>query len=158
MVLLDNHNERKNKDLSVLALSSRFDGQEFQSLKRSIEDDFQYSLCRVVLMVVRLPTYHPFRAALSVLALSSRFDGPTDDIEYMHANALSVLALSSRFDGPADDSEGIVHRSSFQYSLCRVVLMVSGNALTAAEETIAFQYSLCRVVLMVVCRMSLDDE
>ena len=40
---------------------------------------------------------------------------------------------------------------SFQYSLCRVVLMVLlvvRNPLTAR----GFQYSLCRVVLMVMCQ------
>ena len=39
---------------------------------------FQYSLCRVVLMV-ELPTQRQSRAVgLSVLALSSRFDGPEE--------------------------------------------------------------------------------
>ena len=36
----------------------------------------------------------------------------------------------------------------FQYSLCRVVLMVTPQS-TASELYEAFQYSLCRVVLMV---------
>ena len=35
---------------------------------------FQYSLCRVVLMVAVL-SVRPYRQDLSVLALSSRFDG-----------------------------------------------------------------------------------
>ena len=60
--------------LSVLALSSRFDGA-----------------------VPRSSTAAP--APLSVLALSSRFDGvPVDGGEYVGPR-LSVLALSSRFDG-----------------------------------------------------------
>ena len=37
---------------------------------------------------------------------------------------LSVLALSSRFDGPDVESWTQPHQHSFQYSLCRVVLMV----------------------------------
>ena len=37
--------------------------------------DFQYSLCRVVLMVLVLLSVDEFQADLSVLALSSRFDG-----------------------------------------------------------------------------------
>ena len=37
--------------LSVLALSSRFDGPAMYLLKLSILLNFQYSLCRVVLMV-----------------------------------------------------------------------------------------------------------
>ena len=37
---------------------------------------------------------------------------------------LSVLALSSRFDGHAADSRSRSWRQTFQYSLCRVVLMV----------------------------------
>ena len=38
--------------LSVLALSSRFDGQA-AAKRLSMEAAFQYSLCRVVLMVYR---------------------------------------------------------------------------------------------------------
>ena len=63
-------------------------------------------------------------------------------------SSLSVLALSSRFDGP----EAFSMRSAlklFQYSLCRVVLMVDGQRVSAGVQT-AFQYSLCRVVLMVL--------
>ena len=37
---------------------------------------------------------------------------------------LSVLALSSRFDGPPYTLHAPVARLVFQYSLCRVVLMV----------------------------------
>ena len=37
---------------------------------------FQYSLCRVVLMVVIWTDSSPAQSRLSVLALSSRFDGP----------------------------------------------------------------------------------
>ena len=60
--------------LSVLALSSRFDGP------------------------VPSTTSAPSQA-LSVLALSSRFDGPSRDIQIVSIPYLSVLALSSRFDG-----------------------------------------------------------
>ena len=60
--------------LSVLALSSRFDGLEYWSDQR-IEEN------------------------LSVLALSSRFDGRCDFRHHHHRDDLSVLALSSRFDG-----------------------------------------------------------
>ena len=42
---------------------------------------------------------------------------------------------------------------TFQYSLCRVVLMVEFNILCNAEVATEFQYSLCRVVLMVIQRM-----
>ena len=87
------------KPLSVLALSSRFDGRNvlFVDYRNSLA--FQYSLCRVVLMV-----FCPHRARcsakwLSVLALSSRFDGLDVDYEYYSDIDLSVLALSSRFDG-----------------------------------------------------------
>ena len=61
--------------LSVLALSSRFDGRD-AGTSRMDKEIFQYSLCRVVLMV---DSWHPQAAqsnGLSVLALSSRFDGP----------------------------------------------------------------------------------
>ena len=41
--------------------------------------------------------------------------------------ALSVLALSSRFDGPQPQQATAQKRpANFQYSLCRVVLMVCG--------------------------------
>ena len=61
---------------------------------------FQYSLCRVVLMVSLLSSY------------------------WIAALPLSVLALSSRFDGQGEE-DGFGFGCSFQYSLCRVVLMVS---------------------------------
>ena len=38
--------------LSVLALSSRFDGRLFAATALLPASDFQYSLCRVVLMVI----------------------------------------------------------------------------------------------------------
>ena len=41
-----------------------------------------------------------------------------------------------------------IHKSIFQYSLCRVVLMVVLLS-TAGMGSGDFQYSLCRVVLMV---------
>ena len=60
--------------LSVLALSSRFDGQS-------------------------LPAQVLSGWWLSVLALSSRFDGHHQWLHSPLNLALSVLALSSRFDG-----------------------------------------------------------
>ena len=60
--------------LSVLALSSRFDGRRLRSYRE--RDD-----------------------SLSVLALSSRFDGPIISRPVAVDVSLSVLALSSRFDG-----------------------------------------------------------
>ena len=61
---------------------------------------FQYSLCRVVLMVSPYEKALPSNQPLSVLALSSRFDG-----------LVPVFAVIFGF-------------FLFQYSLCRVVLMV----------------------------------
>ena len=43
----------------------------------------------------------------------------------------------------------LITRKIFQYSLCRVVLMVA-LSVSGTAELAAFQYSLCRVVLMVV--------
>ena len=40
------------------------------------------------------------------------------------AAGLSVLALSSRFDGRVRGGRGLLQSRVFQYSLCRVVLMV----------------------------------
>ena len=64
--------------------------------------DFQYSLCRVVLMVAM---YIHIRS---------------------HIGTLSVLALSSRFDGHYPRQPQVGYPPHFQYSLCRVVLMVCG--------------------------------
>ena len=62
---------------------------------------------------------------LSVLALSSRFDGPCHNHStHSLSHSLSVLALSSRFDGPPVKTSSGQHGYIFQYSLCRVVLMV----------------------------------
>ena len=61
--------------LSVLALSSRFDGPAARGLTPTHGCSFQYSLCRVVLMVLDPARMASFEALLSVLALSSRFDG-----------------------------------------------------------------------------------
>ena len=61
---------------------------------------------------------------LSVLALSSRFDGPLPLANSLDAGRLSVLALSSRFDGQVFPGIPGLKLSVFQYSLCRVVLMV----------------------------------
>ena len=41
-----------------------------------IDESFQYSLCRVVLMVLSAAAGAAQAYRLSVLALSSRFDGP----------------------------------------------------------------------------------
>ena len=64
--------------LSVLALSSRFDG-----------------LCS--------SSQNPSISSLSVLALSSRFDGRGKSRRSKDVDQLSVLALSSRFDGRYTD-------------------------------------------------------
>ena len=61
--------------LSVLALSSRFDGHVSSSCTSDLHQNFQYSLCRVVLMVDLFLRLLTMRHYLSVLALSSRFDG-----------------------------------------------------------------------------------
>ena len=62
---------------------------------------------------------------LSVLALSSRFDGPRVMFHQSTSSSiLSVLALSSRFDGLLGAFIYNFRLSVFQYSLCRVVLMV----------------------------------
>ena len=45
---------------------------------QSTQESFQYSLCRVVLMVSGLQMKRERGAGLSVLALSSRFDGHID--------------------------------------------------------------------------------
>ncbi len=86
-------------DVSVLALSSRFDGRRAQPTTQGVELGFQYSLCRVVLMVF-LPSavhclgytfqYSLCRVVLMVLYLVTL---------PLPSNAVSVLALSSRFDG-----------------------------------------------------------
>ena len=68
-------------------------------------------------------------------------------------DALSVLALSSRFDG-LDRTGKYRGTYVFQYSLCRVVLMVT-TAIAVETIGIDFQYSLCRVVLMVPIRVRL---
>ena len=71
-----------DEPLSVLALSSRFDGPS--------------------LMCVAGP-----RISLSVLALSSRFDGHLLKRRHPRSVPLSVLALSSRFDGrPTNTAPG----------------------------------------------------
>ena len=70
-----------------------------ESFLRLQPQTFQYSLCRVVLMVADAQhfLYHvPF---VSVLALSSRFDGQPRNGELFIVVDVSVLALSSRFDG-----------------------------------------------------------
>ena len=64
--------------LSVLALSSRFDGQPNEHYDGELLLHFQYSLCRVVLMVPEDQQVGSPTSKLSVLALSSRFDGLRD--------------------------------------------------------------------------------
>ena len=61
--------------LSVLALSSRFDGRLAIHSSMFGSSPFQYSLCRVVLMVSESFRVRRAGIGLSVLALSSRFDG-----------------------------------------------------------------------------------
>ena len=89
--------------------------------------NFQYSLCRVVLMVT------------------------SQGLTKTTTGTLSVLALSSRFDGRVPLSENRIRRKNFQYSLCRVVLMVTSLNRNSIHD-FDFQYSLCRVVLMVPTR------
>ena len=95
---------------------------------------FQYSLCRVVLMVRIRAIQRETGESLSVLALSSRFDGPP------------VTQLPNRVP------------PNFQYSLCRVVLMVRGSCMDTMRRPRCFQYSLCRVVLMVPWHVSCDGH
>ena len=75
----DGHNAlgymRVTTSLSVLALSSRFDGLPLAGCCPVALNSFQYSLCRVVLMVALRRCRLRWMMALSVLALSSRFDG-----------------------------------------------------------------------------------
>ncbi len=61
---------------------------------------------------------------VSVLALSSRFDGLPPQPRLLPIPHVSVLALSSRFDGRHGLMQRLKMLRSFQYSLCRVVLMV----------------------------------
>ena len=63
--------------VSVLALSSRFDGPITSRDTQRGLTAFQYSLCRVVLMVHESAPAACHSHDLSVLALSSRFDGQT---------------------------------------------------------------------------------
>ena len=88
------------------------------------------------------------KVRLSVLALSSRFDGPASVGNYILSDNLSVLALSSRFDGQLMPGLSLLGGAIFQYSLCRVVLMVV-VVVPMVNRFPYFQYSLCRVVLMV---------
>ena len=99
--------------LSVLALSSRFDGPAEMIPLVAVSTDFQYSLCRVVLMVARL------------------------GVDLWRQQALSVLALSSRFDGQRNVEYGFA-LNDFQYSLCRVVLMVPARVRRLMEAGESF--------------------
>ena len=114
---------------------------------------FQYSLCRVVLMVTGDSVAIFSGADLSVLALSSRFDGLIS-FYHMHTRILNfqyslcrVVLMVLSLFLP------FFRFSAFQYSLCRVVLMVSYHTQKEIAH-IVFQYSLCRVVLMVLCESS----
>ena len=93
-----------------------------------------------------LPT---IKWTLSVLALSSRFDGLQAGSCGCSCYRLSVLALSSRFDGHQECHKRNELIIAFQYSLCRVVLMVDRPVPHMGPASTTFQYSLCRVVLMV---------
>ena len=71
----------------------------YSTEQRRKQRNFQYSLCRVVLMVVMTASSFILSIRLSVLALSSRFDGLLTRPATVNRRGLSVLALSSRFDG-----------------------------------------------------------
>ena len=49
----------------------------YRCLLALVMPPFQYSLCRVVLMVEELGKLQRLKILVSVLALSSRFDGPS---------------------------------------------------------------------------------
>ena len=51
MVNIRTDRDARANNLSVLALSSRFDGQPVLAYRPATQHIFQYSLCRVVLMV-----------------------------------------------------------------------------------------------------------
>ena len=74
--------------LSVLALSSRFDGHVYSRQSDTLKK-------------------------LSVLALSSRFDGPGGKRVGLLDLDLSVLALSSRFDGRYEKKDTFSDISTF---------------------------------------------
>ena len=78
--------------LSVLALSSRFDGRWLFHVPTPVSVSFQYSLCRVVLMVGNKVKWMTKKRNLSVLALSSRFDGPAQKA----INAVEDATFSTR--------------------------------------------------------------
>ena len=96
---------------------------------------FQYSLCRVVLMVLYSSASYPSFAVLSVLALSSRFDGPDDQVEDPVVFTLSVLALSSRFDGRSTRRPGLV-----------LVLRLSVLALSSRFDGLILEMLVCVVL------------
>ena len=87
---------------------------------------FQYSLCRVVLMVTR----------------RQRMDIEEELFQYSLCRV--VLMVLGAISGTA------TVKFHFQYSLCRVVLMVPGTKGCPRRIRMVFQYSLCRVVLMVL--------
>ena len=148
MVRCRAHAKADSPAVSVLALSSRFDGPVSILLKILDSSLFQYSLCRVVLMVASHIESADKAEDVSVLALSSRFDGHMCCETKIKWHGVSVLALSSRFDGhnsmdnvSALDCVSVLALSSrFDGPFCRA------NFLPLPQQ---FQYSLCRVVLMV---------
>ena len=91
--------EQAKMRLSVLALSSRFDGQEAQPTPPPAWPNFQYSLCRVVLMVNGCGCWGDgwccFQYSLCRVVLMVEIRHQSREIQFI----LSVLALSSRFDG-----------------------------------------------------------
>ena len=56
---------------------------------------FQYSLCRVVLMVNRFNSFCGRGNGVSVLALSSRFDGPHEDSLWSDDSRFSTRSVES---------------------------------------------------------------
>ena len=114
---------RSRQRLSVLALSSRFDGPQ------PTQDRIGYERLSVLALSSRfdglsIPISGQRCSVLSVLALSSRFDGQLAAARRRNRRHLSVLALSSRFDGLTQWQYFTNIVKNFQYSLCRVVLMV----------------------------------
>ena len=89
--------------------------------------------------MVKMPHMRPTDSwHLSVLALSSRFDGHNRFDWCWNGVGLSVLALSSRFDGLGVAGPVLAAGLFFQYSLCRVVLMVMLTDLSIGTEMYTF--------------------
>ena len=92
MVLQSDFRTASRVSLSVLALSSRFDGLRTRRSQWLWRRVFQYSLCRVVLMVRGCIEDSDLVRTLSVLALSSRFDGR----EVVSGDRVCTLPFSTR--------------------------------------------------------------